>query len=87
MKSLLTLQRLLQAQKTLAILPTHLGGLGFWNVKIEAALTRASELVAAPTSPTTNPSIMHAVEQERAALCAVLQPDLDVPVDSISLKP
>ena len=83
LKSLLGVQHLMPVQKTVALLPPYLGGLGFCNVMIAAALARTSELVAAPRSEITNPSILHAIEKERTALFTLLQEHLDIPIESV----
>ena len=83
LKSLLGVQNLLPAQKTVALLPAYLGGLGFCNIITEAVLARTSELVAAPRSEITSPSILHAIDKEREALFTLLQQHLDIPIESV----
>ena len=83
LKSILDLQSLLPTQQTVVHLPPHLGGLGICNIVVEAALARASELVAAPRSNTTCPSILHDIDKEREALFTLLQNHMDIPIESV----
>ena len=83
LKNILGVQHLQPAQKTVAFLPSHLGGLGFCNIMVEAPLARTSELVAAPRSDIPFHSILHAIDKKREALFTLLQQHLDIPIESV----